>query len=966
MVGERRQSAGFGRRLAVVAALLMAGAAAEAQTLIASQTTGAPGSVNHIATISFVPGADTGGFNFELTYGALATTATAKIGGSIPNGTVACRVPSAGRVRCMVVAMASGVDLGAGDLTIAFDLGTTPGTMDLAGTASFYNQDAAVEQGSFVPGKVRIENAPPGSQPTISIANVSISEGNSGTKVATFTVNLSQAAASSVSYDIFTGHGTASDSDFADNALVGQVIAPGQSSKSFSVTINGDTAVEGNETFTVNLNNVVGAALGNSQALGKILNDDNTGLTIADASVIEGNAGSSTASFVITLQDPMPGPVSFDVTTSNGSATAGSDYIARSQSRFVDAGRTRAVFEVQVNGDASPEADETFTVTVSNVVGAALVDGFATGAIINDDPVTVAIAAIQGTGSRSPYTGESVDTEGVVTALVSDGLYLQSSPASRLGAGDASEGLHVATSDERVRVGDRLRVRGQVLELREAEATDTASLTTLAAIDLEVLGHEAALPAPVVLDAGVAGPSQGVATMEHFEGMRVSVPRLTVVGPAGGSIDPRNQNARGDGRFHGVVQGVARPFREPGRSVLDSNPERLRINSGGQRAAPLLSADVGDVATGLVGVLGYARGAYELLPDPGAQVNIRSNALPRPVRVPRPDEATVGTLVLRSFVDDQPGDGQSAITGTAYAIGLAKVANVICAYARSPDILGVAGIEGEAALADLAAAVNARDGEMLFPGGCAGDAGYRAYVLPANVAGQGTIGFLARSADIRPGVARVEVLSLQQAAQAVRWRQPDGGSDWLFERPPLVLQARINANGASLPLTVILNQWTALESRESAATQDLRRARRAAQARELARIVYARRRANPTERLLVLGGFDALEFSDGQEDPLAVLASDGREAGARTMARAALSNLSLRLPSAERYTVSREGNAEARDHVLANPPLLAAHPDLQVQVARINADFAEAYLGDVELPMRVSDHDPVVVYLRMH
>ena len=61
MVGERRQSAGLGRRLAVVVALLMAGPAAEAQTLIASQTSGAPGSVNHITTINFVPGADAGG-----------------------------------------------------------------------------------------------------------------------------------------------------------------------------------------------------------------------------------------------------------------------------------------------------------------------------------------------------------------------------------------------------------------------------------------------------------------------------------------------------------------------------------------------------------------------------------------------------------------------------------------------------------------------------------------------------------------------------------------------------------------------------------------------------------------------------------------------------------------------------------------------------------------------------------------
>ena len=867
---------------------------------------------------------------------------------------------------CLVFATAGGADLGAGDITIAFDLGASTGTMALNGAASFYSQVAAVEPGSFMPGEVRIENAPPKPPPTISIADASITEGQAGQKALGFLVSLSAPSALPIDFRVATEPGTAvPGTDFLPGAASIVTIPAGQTSIPYTVMLVGDTDVEANESFTVNLRDVVGAEVGVAQAQGLILNDDLAGLSISDVAVVEGNSGPTTARFVISLSAPMQAPVTFDIATSDGSATAsGADYVPRNQvGRTIDSGRTRVLFEVNVTGDTASEGNETFAVTVSNLVGGTLVDGAAVATINNDDAASLAIAAIQGDGARSPYTGAVVGTEGVVTALVSDGIYLQSSPALQPGTGAASDGLYVVTSDARVRVGDRLHVRGQVLELRDAEAADPSSLTTLVASDLEMLGHEGALPAPVVLDADIAGPGQRIATMERFEGMRVSVPRLVVVGPAGGDIDFRNQTARGNGRFHGVVEGVARPFRKSG---LDANFERMRVHSGGQRGAPLLSADVGDVATGLVGVLGYAQGAYELLPDPAAHVAVRSSALPRAVRVARADEATVGTLVLRDFVDDQPGDGRPTITGNAYAISLSKVANVICAYARSPDILGVTGIEGEAALADLAAAVNARDGELLFPGGCTGDAGYRAYVLPANVAGQGSIGFLVRSADTRPGVARVEVLSLQRAGQAARWRQPEGGSDWLFERPPMVLQARIDPNGAPLLITVILNQWTTLESTGSAPSQDVRRGRRAAQARELARIVQARRRANPTERLLVLGGFDALEFSDGHEDPLGALAAGGREARAQPAAGAALTNLSLRLPSAERYTVSREGNAEARDHVLANPPLLAAHPDLQVQVARINADFAEAYLGDVGLPMRISDHDPIVIYLPIH
>ena len=239
--------------------------------------------------------------------------------------------------------------------------------------------------------------------PVLSIADASTTEGQAGSKTMSFTVQSSQPLIQPVSFDILTDNGTAAgDGDYVAQALAGQVIAPGQSSKAFDVTINGDGTVEARETFTVNLLNVSGAMVSDGQALGSIVNDDLSGLSIGDASVTEGANGFVTARFVISVSSPMSTGVSFDVATSNGSATSGVDYVARAQAgRVLDAGRTRQVFEVQVNGDATAEPDESFSVTLSNVSGATLADGTATGTIVSDDQATVASPASAAASSNT-------------------------------------------------------------------------------------------------------------------------------------------------------------------------------------------------------------------------------------------------------------------------------------------------------------------------------------------------------------------------------------------------------------------------------------------------------------------------------------------------------------------------------------------------------------------------------------
>jgi serine/threonine-protein kinase len=238
---------------------------------------------------------------------------------------------------------------------------------------------------------VRNADPPPvGGTPAISIADASVSEGNSGTKQLNFTVSLSQAAPGVVGFDIATANGSASaGSDYVAASAAARTIPAGATSTTFAVTINGDTAVEANETFLVNLSNVSGATVADGQATGTILNDDAASLpqlSVADASITEGRKGTKYLAFTLRLSAAASAPVGCSVATGNLTATAGSDYVALNLSnQSIPAGATSKVVNVAIVGDLVKEANETFSLTGSIVSGAATADGYAIGTILNDD-----------------------------------------------------------------------------------------------------------------------------------------------------------------------------------------------------------------------------------------------------------------------------------------------------------------------------------------------------------------------------------------------------------------------------------------------------------------------------------------------------------------------------------------------------------------------------------------------------
>ncbi|WP_349779572.1 putative Ig domain-containing protein [Xanthomonas sp. WHRI 7065] len=258
-------------------------------------------------------------------------------------------------------------------------------------------------------------------QPTLSINNVSVNEGNAGTTNATFTVSLSQPAGTGgVSFDIATADGTATAGvDYVASSLTGQTIPAGSSSATFTVLVNGDTLSEPNETFFVNVSNVTGASVGDGQGQGTIVNDDALpALSIDDVSVNEGNSGTTTATFTVSLSAASGQTVSVNYITADGTATAGSDYAARSGTLTFAPGVTAQGVAITVNGDTAVEPNETFSVGLSGASNASIARATGTGTIVNDDVVVVVGPAslpaatagsaysqtLSASGGTAPYT----------------------------------------------------------------------------------------------------------------------------------------------------------------------------------------------------------------------------------------------------------------------------------------------------------------------------------------------------------------------------------------------------------------------------------------------------------------------------------------------------------------------------------------------------------------------------------
>jgi serine protease len=235
-------------------------------------------------------------------------------------------------------------------------------------------------------GSVTILNDDQPAKPGLAIADATLAEGNSGTTLLGFTATLTQASATPVTFTARTqGVSATSGSDFA--ALASTITIPaGELSKTFTVAINGDTTIEADETFYVNLSSASGATLVDGQALGTIANDDAAGLRIADTRLVEGQSGTRTMTFAVTLTQLANAPVTFSARTQGNTAIAGNDFVSLPATAFtIPTGQLSKIVSVTINSDRTVEPDETLFVNLSGVSGAVLLDGQGVGTIANDD-----------------------------------------------------------------------------------------------------------------------------------------------------------------------------------------------------------------------------------------------------------------------------------------------------------------------------------------------------------------------------------------------------------------------------------------------------------------------------------------------------------------------------------------------------------------------------------------------------
>ena len=309
-----------------------------------------------------------------------------------------------------------------GTATAGSDYATTSGTLTFAAGVSTQtvavtiNGDATVESDETVLVNLSgATNAVLGDaqgigtianddSPSLSIDDVSLTEGNSGTKTATFTVALTPTSTQTVTVAYATANGTATAGlDYLAKSGT-LTFAPGVSSQVIMVTVNGDTSVETDETIALDLSGPTNAVLSDAQGIATITNDDLPSLTINDVTLGEGDSGTKTATFTVTLTPASPQSVTVVYATAGGTAAPGSDYLTTSGMLTFAAGVGTQTFAVTINGDTTAEPDETVLVNLSSPSNALLGDSQGVATITNDDLPALTITDVTVAEGSSPTT----------------------------------------------------------------------------------------------------------------------------------------------------------------------------------------------------------------------------------------------------------------------------------------------------------------------------------------------------------------------------------------------------------------------------------------------------------------------------------------------------------------------------------------------------------------------------------
>jgi hypothetical protein len=186
---------------------------------------------------------------------------------------------------------------------------------------------------------------------------------------------------------------------------------PGQTNKTITVLVSGDTLNEINETFIITLRKSTNASISDAEAIATIPNDDPLpSLSVDDVSVTEGNSGVIDAVLPVTLSAASGQTVTVDYATVDGTASEhpGNDYNGISDTITFAPGETDDEVDVSVNGDTSVEANETFIVNLTNATNSTLLDAQGVATILDDDAAATPTPTPSASPTPTPAPGDTV------------------------------------------------------------------------------------------------------------------------------------------------------------------------------------------------------------------------------------------------------------------------------------------------------------------------------------------------------------------------------------------------------------------------------------------------------------------------------------------------------------------------------------------------------------------------------
>lgn len=296
--------------------------------------------------------------------------------------------------------------------------------------------------------------------PSLSISDATLTEGDSGTQLMTFIVSLNTPSDRPISARYATASGSAiSGSDFSARSGIVRFL-PGETQKVITVPIIGDRRDEPDETFTMQLSQAVDAVFADATAVGTILdNDPASAISVANISVTEGDAGSLVANLLVRLNKASGWTVTVDYSTTEGTASAGNDYIHTQGTLTFHPGETSKIVPITILGDVLDEANETLFLQLANATYATLGKSQARITISDNDPLpTLSVDSV------TILEGESGMQDLVFTVRLSS-------------ASGRRVSVYYATADGTACAGSDYRAARGTLSFEAGETTKTIRIT---------------------------------------------------------------------------------------------------------------------------------------------------------------------------------------------------------------------------------------------------------------------------------------------------------------------------------------------------------------------------------------------------------------------------------------------------------------------------------------------------------